>query len=52
MKEGFLIDGMDVRKATQESLHKNIGVVQQDVFLFADSIAENIRYGKAGCNDG
>ena len=36
---------MDV-KATQESLHKNIGVVQQEVFLFADSIAENIRYGK------
>ena len=40
------IDGMDVRKATQESLHRNIGVVQQEVFLFADSIAENIRYGK------
>lgn len=40
------VDGVDVRKATQESLHKNIGVVQQDVFLFADSIAENIRYGK------
>ena len=40
------IDGTDVRKATQESLHKNIGVVQQEVFLFADSIAENIRYGK------
>ena len=40
------IDGVDVRKATQESLHKNIGVVQQEVFLFADSIAENIRYGK------
>ena len=39
------IDGTDVRKATQESLHKNIGVVQQEVFLFADSIAENIRYG-------
>jgi len=40
------IDRTDVRKATQESLHKNIGVVQQEVFLFADSIAENIRYGK------
>ena len=36
------IDGMDVRKATQESLHRNIGVVQQEVFLFADSIAENL----------
>jgi len=41
-----LIDGQDVRNVTQESLHRNIGVVQQDVFLFADSIAENIRYGR------
>ena len=40
------IDGKDVRSVTQESLHRNIGVVQQDVFLFADSIAENIRYGR------
>lgn len=40
------IDGQDVRNVTQESLRRNIGVVQQDVFLFADSIAENIRYGR------
>lgn len=40
------IDGLDVRKATQRSLHQNIGIVQQDVFLFADTIYENIRYGK------
>lgn len=40
------IDGQDVRDVTQESLHLNVGVVQQDVFLFADSIAENIRYGR------
>lgn len=40
------IDGHDVRMVTQESLHRNIGVVSQDVFLFADSVAENIRYGK------
>lgn len=40
------IDGQDVRKVTQDSLHQNIGVVAQDVFLFADSIAENIRYGR------
>ncbi len=40
------IDGMDVRDVTQRSLHKNIGIVQQDVFLFADTILENIRYGK------
>ena len=31
---------------TQSSLHRNIGVVQQDVFLFADSVLENIRYGR------
>lgn len=42
----ILIDGTDVRKATQESLHRCIGIVQQDVFLFADTVFENIRYGK------
>ena len=40
------IDGRDVRKLTQKSIHENIGIVQQDVFLFADTIFENIRYGK------
>ena len=40
------IDGKDVRDVTQHSIHKNIGIVQQDVFLFADTIFENIRYGK------
>ena len=40
------VDGQDVRKVTQASLRKNVGVVQQDVFLFADSILENIRYGR------
>ena len=40
------IDGYDVRDITQHSLRKNIGIVQQDVFLFADSILENIRYGR------
>ena len=39
------IDGQDVRSVTQSSIHKNIGIVQQDVFLFADTIFENIRYG-------
>ena len=42
------IDGVDIRKITQSSLHENIGIVQQDVFLFADTILENIRYGKPG----
>ena len=40
------IDGLDVRAVTQRSLREHIGIVQQDVFLFADSILENIRYGK------
>ena len=40
------IDGQDVRSVTQRSIHENIGIVQQDVFLFADTIFENIRYGK------
>lgn len=40
------IDEHDVRAVTQDSLHQNVGVVSQDVFLFADSIAENIRYGR------
>ena len=42
------IDGKDIRDVTQKSLHQNIGIVQQDVFLFADTIFENIRYGKPG----
>ena len=40
------IDGQDIRHVTQKSIHENIGIVQQDVFLFADTIFENIRYGK------
>ena len=40
------IDGQDIRDVTQQSLHQSIGIVQQDVFLFADTIFENIRYGK------
>ena len=40
------IDGLDIRDVTQQSLHENIGIVQQDVFLFADTVFENIRYGK------
>ena len=42
----ILLDGEDVRSVTQKSLRRSIGIVQQDVFLFADSILENIRYGK------
>ena len=45
------IDGVDIRDVTQKSLHENIGIVQQDVFLFADTIAENIRYGRPDATD-
>jgi ATP-binding cassette subfamily B protein len=40
------IDGSDIRQVTQNSLRRNIGIVQQDVFLFADTVLENIRYGR------
>ena len=40
------IDGLDIRDVTQKSIHENIGIVQQEVFLFADTIFENIRYGR------
>ncbi len=40
------IDGIDIRAMTQTSLRRQIGIVQQDVFLFAGTIAENIAYGK------
>ena len=46
------IDGEDVREITQSSLHRAIGVVQQDVFLFADTVRENIRYGRPEATDG
>ena len=45
------IDGQDVRSVTQESLRQNVGVVQQEVFLFAASILDNIRYGRPGATE-
>lgn len=44
------IDGVDIRNISKSSLRRNIGIVQQDVFLFADTIFENIRYGKPGAS--
>ena len=44
------IDGIDVRDVQQQSLRRSIGVVQQDVFLFAATILENIRYGRPGAS--
>ena len=42
----ILLDGTNIRDITLRSLRKNIGVVQQDVYLFAGTVADNIRYGK------
>ena len=46
-----LVDGKDVRSFTQLSLRENIGIIQQDVFLFAGSIMDNIRYGRPDATD-
>lgn len=46
-----LLDGRDVRGISLRSLRGNIGVVQQDVYLFSGTVAENIRYGKPNATD-
>jgi ABC-type multidrug transport system fused ATPase/permease subunit len=45
------IDGIDIRDVTLASLRRSIGIVQQDVFLFLDTIRENIRYGRPDATD-
>ncbi|MFP3544281.1 ABC transporter ATP-binding protein [Rhizobium sp. SIMBA_035] len=45
------IDGIDIRDMTQASLRSQIGIVQQDVFLFGSTIRENIAYGRLGASD-
>ena len=45
------IDGIDIRQMTLASLRRQIGIVQQDVFLFAGTIGDNIAYGKLGANE-
>ncbi|SDW09391.1 ABC transporter ATP-binding protein [Paenibacillus sp. CF384] len=45
------VDGKDIRNLTLKSLRRNIGIVQQDVFLFAGSIRENIAYGDLKATD-
>lgn len=45
------VDGNDVRDLTQASLRSSIGIIQQDVFLFADTVMENIRYGRPDATD-
>ncbi|MBR3396487.1 MAG: ABC transporter ATP-binding protein [Lachnospiraceae bacterium] len=52
VKSGSIsIDGIDIRKVTQSSLRRNIGIIQQDVFLFAGTVMENIRYGRPDATD-
>ncbi|MBQ1730152.1 MAG: ABC transporter ATP-binding protein [Oscillospiraceae bacterium] len=45
------VDGKDVRAITQDSLRRNIGIIQQDVFMFAGTVRENIRYGRPDATD-
>ena len=45
------IDGTDIRDVTQASLRRNIGIIQQDVFMFAGTVRENIRYGRPDATD-
>jgi ABC-type multidrug transport system fused ATPase/permease subunit len=47
----ILIDGHDIRDLTLSSLRNNIGIVQQEIFLFIDTIRENIRYGAQASSD-
>ncbi len=47
----ILIDGVDIRYVTINSLRDNVGVVAQDVYLFSGSVRENIAYGKIGATD-
>jgi ATP-binding cassette subfamily B protein len=52
VKEGRItIDGRDIRDYTLKSLRQNIGLVQQDIFLFAGTIRDNIQYGRVGASD-
>lgn len=47
----ILLDGMDIRDVTMSSLRRQIGIVQQDVYLFSGNVRENIAYGKPGATD-
>jgi ATP-binding cassette subfamily B protein len=50
-KGAILIDGMDIRKVTQESLRHQIGMVLQEPFLFSGTIRDNITYGRESVSD-
>ena len=47
----ILLDGREIHTITMESLRRNIGIVQQDIYLFNDSMKENIRYGRLDATD-
>lgn len=47
----IMIDGKDIRSITMKSLRDHVGIVQQDVYLFAETVIENIRYGKPSATD-
>ena len=47
----ILLDDVDIRKIKMQNLRKHIGFVQQDVYLFAGTVIENIRYGKPSASD-
>jgi ATP-binding cassette subfamily B protein len=51
MEGRITIDGRDIRDYTLKSLRQNIGLVQQDIFLFAGTIRDNIQYGRVGASD-
>ena len=52
VSEGSLtVDGTDVREVTQASLRRHIGILQQDVFMFAGTVRDNIRYGRPDATD-
>ena len=46
-----MIDGINVKEIKQQSLRENIGIVQQDVYLFTGTIMDNIRYGNLEASD-
>ncbi len=47
----ILLDGTDIRKIKLADLRRQIGIVQQDVYLFAENVMENIRYGRPDASD-
>jgi len=51
MSGKILLDGKEIHSLTLESIRRNIGIVQQDIYLFNDSMKENIRYGKLDATD-